>query len=80
MLEGCRSVEIDCWDNTADGEPDVTHGRTLCTKCKFHAVVQAIAETAFEVSELPITLSLEMHCSKPQQIKIASYAPLPAPA
>ena len=72
MLEGCRSVEIDCWDNVQDGEPEVTHGHTLCTKCKFRAVVLALVETAFVVSDLPVFLSLEMHCSKAQQIKIAN--------
>ena len=37
LLEGSRAVEVDCWDGD-DGEPDVTHGHTLCTRVKFEQV------------------------------------------
>lgn len=66
LLSGCRSVEIDIWDGV-DGEPDVTHGNTLTSTCKLQEVLTAIYESAFVTSELPISLSLEMHCSKAQQ-------------
>ena len=49
----------------------MTHGNTLCTHCKFKAVIAALAETAFVVSDMPVFISLEMHCSPSQQIKIA---------
>ena len=48
----------------------VTHGNTFCTKCTFEEVAKAVAECAFVNSELPVMLSLEMHCSPPQQQRL----------
>ena len=72
MLEGCRSVEIDCWDGN-DGEPIVTHGNTACTKTKLKLVLAALMETAFVFNELPVFISIEMHCCAAQQQKCAQY-------
>jgi len=73
LIQGARSLELDCWDDwMVIDRPIVTHGNTLCTKAPAEKMIKAIEQTAFRTSDLPVILSLEMHCSLKQQLKLAN--------
>ncbi|KAL0487449.1 phosphatidylinositol phospholipase C [Acrasis kona] len=73
LHQNCRCVELDCWDGP-NGEPIIFHGYTLTSKILFKDVVACINECAFSRdNDYPIILSLEVHCSLPQQTKMAQY-------
>jgi hypothetical protein len=49
-------------------EPRVLHGYTLTKEISFRDVAVAIRDNAFKVTDLPIIVSLEVHCSLAQQL------------
>jgi phosphatidylinositol phospholipase C delta len=51
-------------------EPRVLHGHTLTKEISFREVCQTVKEHAFVTSDLPLIVSLEVHCTPLQQISM----------
>jgi hypothetical protein len=72
MNIGCRLVEIDVWDGE-NNDPIVTHGYTFTSKILLKDVLTNIKKTAFLVTEYPVIITIENHCSKKQQLVMGEY-------
>ena len=73
FLFSFSSSSSDCWDGPGS-EPIIYHGWTLTSKLDFKEVlVDAVKPYAFFASEFPLILSIENHCSKRQQDKMAEH-------
>ncbi|KAK4545674.1 hypothetical protein LTR36_002627 [Oleoguttula mirabilis] len=56
------------WRSNADrAEPRVLHGYTATKEVPFRKVCEVIRDYAFRNSDMPLIVSLEVHCSQPQQ-------------
>lgn len=70
LLDGCRWVEIDCWNSPHD-EPIVYHGYTPTSRIAFEECAKMIRQYAFTASAYPVILSLKVHTSVEQQDRMA---------
>ena len=67
MHEGARGCRTSARSRLRRAHP-------LAPQVRFEDVARAIAETAFVMTDLPIFLSLEMHCSPSQQVRTPCHA------
>jgi phosphatidylinositol phospholipase C, delta len=65
--EDSKSLSRTSSRQTITFEPRVLHGYTLTKEVSFRSVCKAIKDNAFTVTDLPLIVSLEVHCSAEQQ-------------
>jgi hypothetical protein len=70
VLMGFRVIELDVYEGDKGAEPQVLHGGTLTAAITFRAGVRAAVRNAFMISDFPLILTLENHCTSAAQRKM----------
>ncbi|UJR21175.1 hypothetical protein I4U23_024273 [Adineta vaga] len=69
LMRGCRCLDLHCFDGS-DGQP-LIHNGTLTSRISLAEALECINNYAFETSNYPLILCMELHCCISQQERVA---------
>jgi hypothetical protein len=70
LLEGCRCLELECWDGVENMEPIVSHGCERSQTLSLRKVLEIVKQHAFVASTLPVIICLDVYNTSPEQQRV----------